>query len=270
MQHTQRATTDDEKTPQNKTIKYIADKLGIWYHVIKELDCDGFHRRIYIHSKNEKQTINIEFSFPSRFSHLYFICDQGEPAVKVGIASPLFALWLGYEAHALYKIFEKFIPKYGSRELGVRIHDEGLYWKIWRDPHLWSSTDSKWRDGSFNFVNFLLGKTEHTEQEISETSDIDIPMPEGNYKATIKMLVATWKRPRWYATKKNQAEIFIPEGIPTPHKYGDDACNKHYCQANNPGEAVGEVVKTILYDRWRKGRWDYLLPKEQKLMDILK
>lgn len=150
-----------------------------------------------------------------------------------------------------------------TREINISFHDGGVWWSFWRDGMGWSSKESKWRVGNFNFVDALLGRTKFSERVIEER-DVLIPMPEKSYPAHVKFTEDTWKRPRWFPHRLTRVNVEIPEGIPHAGKgtcewnCGDDATFGMTCAARSVADGVGKVVGSCLETRVRYGGWgDY-------------
>lgn len=57
--------------------------------------------------------------------------------------------------------FKDSLPQYEyDREIDLAIHHNTLWWNFWTSGDSWSSSTPRYRKGSFNFLNFLLGKYE--------------------------------------------------------------------------------------------------------------
>lgn len=57
--------------------------------------------------------------------------------------------------------FKDSLPQYEyDREIRLAIHHNTLWWNFWTSGDSWSSSTPKYRSGSFNFLNFLLGQYE--------------------------------------------------------------------------------------------------------------
>ncbi len=148
-----------------------------------------------------------------------------------------------------------------DREVSVRLHGGSLYWNFWTPSMEWSSKTPRWRNGSFNFVDLVLGRSKYSEREV-ETRDVLVPMPEGAYPAKAMLREDTWRRPRWpWARRLMRVSIDIPGGIPKPGKgenswdCGDDATMGITTPARSIPEGVGRLVGSVLSDRVRRGGW---------------
>ncbi len=146
-----------------------------------------------------------------------------------------------------------------AREISISLHSGSLFWRFWTNPMSWTSDTPRWREGSFNFADFFLGRTKCEHRDL-EARDVLIPMPERAYPASAKLQEWTWKRPRWFMRKVVRVEIEIPDGIPFPGKgesswnCGDDAT---YSISTGPcrsiAEGVGILVGSVLRDRVKNG-----------------
>lgn len=151
---------------------------------------------------------------------------------------------------------------YGKdRHIDVSAHNGGVWWHLWVDPHSWSSKTPKWRDGNFNFVDFVLGRRDCTHTLIEER-DVLIPMPEKAYPATAKLENWVWRRPRWFAKRLKRVTIDVPGGIPKAGKgenswdCGDDATfGLTTGECNSIPDGVGHLVTIMLKDRVKYGGW---------------
>ena len=157
------------------------------------------------------------------------------------------------------------IPRWrldNDRITQISVHNGGIWWKIWLDPNEWSSRTPKWREGNFNFVNFLLGHQRCTEYLIEERNVL-IPMPEGTYQARARLKEFSWSRPRWFTKRIKRVVFDIPKGIPHEGK-GENAwdCGHDATFGFITGECisitegVGMLVGTCLSDRVKYGGWD--------------
>ena len=71
---------------------------------------------------------------------------------------------------AAYISFDGFLPKWmkpkDDREFSMIFHHGSFWWNFWMNPDEWNSTDPKWRRGSFDFVDFFLGKVEAKSEKV--------------------------------------------------------------------------------------------------------
>lgn len=153
---------------------------------------------------------------------------------------------------------------YADRETSIRVHDWAIWWNVWRDDSSWDSSVPRWRNGSFHFLDFVLGRSEYTQRMLYDL-DVKIPLPERAYNARLKMIECTWKRPRWFPKRVVCGDIDCHnDPIPHPGKgesewdCGEDAL--HSMSTGSTGriettveESVAAVVKYVLGRRRRYG-----------------
>jgi hypothetical protein len=226
---------------------------------------------LYWHKKeriNRPTTFRWEWVFPDFACRAKFELDGCESGINWSFAFPPLSLYFGLEgvlSHDwMYKNF-----KYEDREIYVAIHDWTIWWSFWRDGNGWSSKESKWRVGSFHIDNLFLGKMTYKRQVLSE-HNVMIPMPEGQYPATIKLCEDSWSRPRWFTKRVRRADVNLQIPIPFPGKgenswdCGDDAIHGMTTGARNVEDAIAAVVKSVLKSRRRHGRIDMTYPSPRQ------
>lgn len=184
----------------------------------------------------------------------------------------LFSFWLTFES----PFFKRLMPgkwttsytKPGTmwfmpieREIGIDIHHDTIWFKLWSNPNEWSRGQPWWWEFNFHYLDFLLGKSK-VETKIVEKGEADVPMVEGNYRVKYEKLLKIHKRPRWFAQKWIAFDLDLVKPIPIPGKgesdydLDDDAIHSIYCPANTLEEAISKLVASALGDR-RKYGWDY-------------
>lgn len=215
-----------------------------WSHSIREPR--GFRWFSYIRNRD---FLSIELTFFTSLAGVGITTMHGKWTFKLCVG--LFAFFLSWPAR--YRAYGE------DREVSINFYHGSISWSFWTDPMSWSSLTPKWRQGSFNFVDFLLGRSK-CEHHTIEERNVLIPMPERAYQATAKLEQWTWRRPRWFAKSFNRVTIDIPKGIPFPGKgenswdCGDDAT---YGIATGPcnsiAEGVGVLVGSVLRSRVRHG-----------------
>lgn len=165
--------------------------------------------------------------------------------------------------------------KYDGRnffDISLGAESGSLHWQFGGNEHGdWSSRTPKWKHGSFNIPDFILGKQKYVEGD-PEVHKVKIPMPEGAYDATVEMRDDKWVRPRWFTLKLRRAKIDVPQGIPYPGKgenswdCGEDASFGLSCPAETVEQAIGKQVESVLRSRRRHGgsvMLQYLPPEKQ-------
>ena len=118
-------------------------------------------------------------------------------------------------------------------------------WKGWR-----------WSD----FVSDLIwGSAKYSETLLTECH-VALTMPEGDYPISVKLVEATWRRPRKpWLEKLQRAKIDCERGIPHPGKgenswdCGDDATYGLTCPATSVEEAIDKLRETVMRNRERYG-----------------
>lgn len=201
-------------------------------------------------------TLRLEWNLFSNFCHIGITLLDYSDALMFKIAFPPFAFWLGIDDRRLSSLFYKKWP-YG-KEVGISIHDGSIFYEFWSRPGYWDNKTPKWRSGSFNVIDFVFGRREYSSK-ILEEKEIDIPMPEGNYPAKIKITLDSWKRKRGITKRIKRAHIDMVKPIPFPGKgenswdCGDDACYGVTMPVDNVADAIGKMVSLVLHDRIRRG-----------------
>ena len=190
--------------------------------------------------------MKVEKHFGTKFCQIGFIAEED---YVLTICFPPFSLYFIWDAR-----------KHLNKEIKLSIHDWSIWWNLWTDSMGWKSTTPKWRNGYFHILDFLLGKAEYSSKTVEER-DVEIPMPEKNYPAHIKLNEDTWKRPRWVAKTIKRIDAKIPDGIPHEGKgenswdCGEDCCLGMFAPANSIAQGVGIIVGSVLHDRVKYGGW---------------
>lgn len=164
--------------------------------------------------------------------------------------------------------------KYSNRNFfSVYLTPEGaLHWQFGGDTMSWSSKTPKWKHGSFDFVDAVLGERVYKEGT-PEERQVQIPMPEGVYDATVKLQTDTWTRPRGRTEAIRRAHVDIPLGIPFPGKgenswdCGEDATYGYTGPADSVEAAIASVVARVLTNRRERGGGTYP-PPAQRAVEI--
>jgi hypothetical protein len=194
------------------------------------------------------------------------------------------SLFVGFHGGWWQRLAERLLPNqvrdrhngqfrtdYSDRELSVRLFDWAIWWNFWTDPDSWSSKTPKYRNGNWHPLDTFLGRMSVTDKEIAR-EDVQIPMPERSYVATVVLEDRTWRRPRWPFPIHHHIGAHVHmERDPVPHpgkgesEYdcGEDAAYSSSFQV--PAErfsdavsyAVGHVVASSLDSRRRYGGRDW-------------
>jgi hypothetical protein len=178
----------------------------------------------------------------------------------------LFSLWLSLEgvfsrAFKYRKVGKHYVD---DNEVSLRFFHQGVWWMFWMSPNESSSKDPKWRRGSWYPLDTIFGRKNYSSQAI-RTSNIVIPMPEGQYAATVELTEDTWQRPRawWTSHRLQRAHIDCERGIPHPGKgensydCEDDATYGLTTEAANEAEAIGKMVASVMRSRQKYGGLDW-------------
>jgi hypothetical protein len=223
------------------------------------------HTRVYFNFLRDKNyeaaiTFAVEWDAWSHFKHLYLKFkhpDDEFSRVSVSAAAPPLAVWFSLGGHSLWPIK---IPKAFGRSFGIHVNDGAT---IYVD-FAWDETNNdnkQWwsRQLRLPVADLVLGRREHSQRTM-HMIPIEIPMPEGTYKATCEIFESTWKRKNWpFPEKMVRSKVDIPGGIPYPGKgtsafnCGDDANYGHTGPQRTPEDAIAEVVRHVLTRRVRNG-----------------
>lgn len=144
-------------------------------------------------------------------------------------------------------------------EICFNIHDWSISWKLWKPEGIWESSWPKWRDGSIELRDSLLGGVAVKERVLREEKVLVI-MPEKTYDAEVKIIDHIRKRKRWpFENHILRGEISCEEGIPHPGKgtcgwnCGDDRTYSVSSPVSSlrrgVSEMMGEMVSSVEYCR---------------------
>jgi hypothetical protein len=213
------------------------------------------HARFPIHGRSwlnvAKLCFRAEWHLASGRCGLGYEQEPNEYGHTISLALPPVSLWLALELPWKHPLRPK-----QHREWSLRVFDWAIWWRVGGDPHSWSSKTPKWRDGNWHFLDTLLGKTRFSKVVLSKHSVL-IPMPEGAYPATVELDECTWKRPRWFATRRRGATVDIPKGIPHEGKgenswdCGEDRLFGLSAAAETVEGAIAKTVQSALKSRRR-------------------
>lgn len=176
-----------------------------------------------------------------------------------------FSVHLGF-AH-FWLTFENVLNRWGgyprhswAHTWGVTLFEDHLNFQIHNagsdcyDCKGWKG----WHKGFF-VSNLIFGRTKH-EQKVLSVHEAVVPMPEGNYPATVKIVEDSWKWSRWPWPKVRLAsEIEVKGGVPFPGKgenswdCGEDAIISTGSSTPTVAGAVGAMVSSVLRNRERYG-----------------
>ena len=184
-----------------------------------------------------------------------------------------FSIYLNADTPLLCRLRDSLAPKYDEREISLHVSPKGnrttVRWLLWHSTSSWSSRTPRWRCGSFDLADSVLGRREMRWETVS-TQIVSIPMPERTYEATIEIRDhVSWRKRLPFWTKRLRcADVEIPSGIGFPGKgenswdCGDDATYGMSCGAETVEEAIGKVVASVMRDRMRYGGSHEFTPSE--------
>ena len=160
-----------------------------------------------------------------------------------------------------------------DRRIGIRIFDWAIWWSCWERELVSYGDDPWWQHGVWHPLDTLFGKWEH-RQEVLETRQVTVALPEGAYAATAMLERRTWWRRRWpwWPAKhvRLTVDIEVPGGIPIPGKgesewnCGPDAIYSRSCATHSIEEGVGGLVTSVLKTRRERGAPDNYSERPQK------
>jgi hypothetical protein len=232
---------------------------------------DGSFRAFWHTPQRLKELTGVsEVNFELCLNWRYRLCQLSlavgeEPAFGLSFYVPwLFGLHVGVEHRAAFRLMERFGTtgdtgsKYEDRELSLSFRpffspygedSPMLRWNLWTDPNCWVNTRPRWRYGSFDLYDFLLGRAAYSSVE-AEESRSTLYMPEGEYPVTVKFEDATWKRPRWpWSASMRRADVTPDFPVPIPAKgessYDQDEDAIHDISVGGDCRTAEEAVEAL-------------------------
>lgn len=146
----------------------------------------------------------------------------------------------------------------------IYFFQKAIWWQFWGS--VWgdmSSSDPWWKKSySFHFLDFLLGSTRFTESDLSDWNQHIVIDPIGTFKPYTKVVLRTWKRPRWFATKAIYTEINfeMPDKPPSFCGKGENSWDQDddgiwgtSFKTADTKEAISMYVKRVEEMRARRG-----------------
>lgn len=171
--------------------------------------------RAWVKDRKSHGELGIEWALPT--SHCHWHLDiGGHQQFALGFACYLFSLhfhldgctWLRWHVFNDWR----------GREIGWTWFAWSLSWHVWTPPDEWSSKTPRWREGHFNLPDFLFGRYICSRVEQEPIAAL-VPMPEGDYPATVRFFTQTWQRSRFpYTKRRSDAHVDVEGGIPIPGK----------------------------------------------------
>lgn len=227
--------------------------------------------RAWLHAGPE--CFRIEWNLRSKSCGISFSTDRGgDETVSGSVAFPPIAIYLGaslrkerWVRRIADWVSKKSADMFGEKEslwsgseFSIRVFDWAIWWKFFTDDRGWTSSRPKWRDGNWHPLDTFLGREKYTSRE-HEEAEVLVPMPEGVYRAKVKMTENVWKRPRWFAKTKTFGDVEMIDPVPIPGKgenswdCGEDAIFGMSVPAEKIEDVIAGVVASALRDRRRHG-----------------
>jgi len=225
-----------------------------------------------------KQTLNLSWNLRSDFCHANLCVSDSEREVTAGLALPPVAIWIGVSGlpERLFEILGvdyktvKSLPDgvyLTEREVRIGIHHWALWWSLWMPEGMSKSSDPRWRRGCLHFIDVIFGKHSFNEIQL-DAQAVLVPMPERNYRGTVKVARRTWTRARW-PFRSGPKQLFMEEmgytismesgeQIPIPGKGENswDCDDDAVFSQSGPGgvpEAIASVVESVFRTRRKHG-----------------
>lgn len=181
--------------------------------------------------------------------------DENDILFKLGIKR-LFSVYFGVEDLLPRKLMHKLFG-YDGRIYELSLSEEYFTLDFHRDDYGYSEG---WKGihWMFNWKEFLYGKWEY-KSEIIDNKRILVPMPEGNYPATveIKKVSRGYKRSKKQLTSNYQIDLDIPIPYEGKGENGwdceEDGTYSSNIMANSLEEAIQNLVDSSLKYRVRYG-----------------
>lgn len=200
--------------------------------------------------------------------------------VSSHINLPFASFYITLDVIKLRFLKDILVGKAFEKDTSISFHSNTVWINIFTDNSIWESKAKWWKQRQFsiNFETLILGKRTY-ERKLLDEIDTVIPMPEGNYKAHIKIEELIHRRPRWFDKKYIQAIVEPDKPIPYPGKgenswdCGEDGLHSMSCPAKNFEDAIAATVQSVLRDRRRYGyniNWESKEKKSKKKDSILK
>jgi hypothetical protein len=151
-----------------------------------------------------------------------------------------------------------------DRRIGVNAIGDWFQWQFWAHPNggyhgLSNHPPLPWyRQFSFFWYGVLFGRSQYTEEVITEPHLVQIPMPEGCYPAWLRVVRRTWKRPRsLFKRTRITHDIDCDVGVPFPGK-GENSwdCGEDCLHAAGYAVDTDEQAVKRFADRVRDRNWN--------------
>jgi hypothetical protein len=221
------------------------------------------HGRAWLHWRDWGErgpVLRVEWSFGRWGLGLSLTVNRHEDDFVLGLSVPGASLYLSGEG-VFPASWRKRLPD-DPHCIGFSVHHGGLWWDVWQNDFEYRSGTPRWRQGHFDPMDFLFGRTDHRKVLIG-VHPVEVPMPERSYPGSVTLFESVWTRrrwPRWPLTSRMvRAEVDVPEGVPHPGKgenswdCGEDATYNLTCPATTVEGAVARMVENVMRDRRKYG-----------------
>lgn len=196
--------------------------------------------------------------------------DESEAEAVFKVAVPGVALWFAVEDDRLGELLR------GTRErrYELRAHSGSLWWTVGGDGD-WSSSDPWWREGSWSYVDALLGARKSRTVTLVEVRTT-APLPEGSYPVSVALQRVVTYRERFPVLSAEEHRVgevnlvLVDSDAPRPMVPGKgenswdldpDTLYRMTLPAETVAEAVGGYVTAVMKTReQRAGRIDWKPP----------
>lgn len=225
-----------------------------------------------------RSCFHLEANAWTHFCHLS-IRATGEGWTLAAAVPPL-AIWLCFDGFGLWHPQRKHIFTWDNnrevwlpdqRESGISVSDWTIRLQPWSKSMEWCAADPWWVRGVSFDLKRLLGRQQYTKEIVKDGIPIQIPMPEGCYRAVATFERCTWKRPLWFASTRLYTTVDVPKGIPFMGKgenswdCGDDGLYGYSVQGHDLDKAAAHGCESVLKSRRRYG-----MPSPQAITDALR
>jgi len=212
----------------------------------------------------ESNCFHLQLAIPTHF-HVGFGIDNGGEHTLHGDFCGIF--W-HLDSPRLSQAIDRLIGNVGEkrswkllqRSFRFYWHDLGLWLQLWGNDYESNWNDPRWmRMHHLNFPDLLLGRAKYSDVDGEKFENVVIPLPEGNYKATMTFETSTWKRPRWFPRVRKFTKIEITGDVPRfPGKgenswdQGDDGIWMTSVVGHSLPKAIGGYVEKVMYNREKR------------------
>lgn len=216
--------------------------MKLWAHGCRET------RRLWIHA--ERSCLGFEIGRP-RFSIDFHVERDGERTIGGG--------FMGFHWNLDSWSLGQHIPPQLCGSFRFYWHEFALWLQLWGNDWEWRSKDPWWKKcHSLHFDDLVLGKADYKMEKGEVFENVVLPLPEGNFTATMTYQVQTWKRPRWFARVRKSTDIRVEKPPSFPGKgenswdCGDDGIYGMSTDGHSLPAAIGGYVKAVMEYRLKR------------------